>query len=118
MLTGTVTDDGIPIIQLFMAGQTWPAIIDTGFNGDLELPDSLRTAVNAQLIGRVSSLLGGAQQVEEDIYLVDFPFDGQVIRAEAAFVPGREILLGTQLLRLYRLEIHFPARTVVLEAVS
>lgn len=37
-MTGTVTDDGVPIIMLPVAGQMWPGIIDTGFNGDLELP--------------------------------------------------------------------------------
>jgi predicted aspartyl protease len=50
VLTGTVTDDGVPQILLTMAGQPWPAIIDTGFNGELELPDHLRQAVNARFI--------------------------------------------------------------------
>jgi hypothetical protein len=33
-MTGTVTDDGVLIIMLPVAGQMWPGIIDTGFNGD------------------------------------------------------------------------------------
>jgi hypothetical protein len=66
----------------------------------------------------MSSLLAGGQSVEEDVYLVDFPFDGRTVRVEATFVSGREILIGTQLLRQYRLAIHFPARTVVLEPVA
>ena len=118
MLVGTVTDDGVPVITLPVAGQMWPGIIDTGFNGDLELPESLHRSLNARFIGRTSSLLGGGQSVEEDVYLVDFPFDGRTVHVEATFVSGREILIGTQLLRQYRLEIHFPARTVVLEPVA
>jgi predicted aspartyl protease len=118
MLAGTVTDDGVPVIMLLVAGQMWSGIIDTGFNGDLELPESLRQSLNARFIGRTSSLLGGGQSVEEDIYLVDFPFDGRTVHAEATFVSGSDILIGTQLLRQYRLEIHFPARTVVLEPVA
>ena len=73
MLAGTVTDDGVPVIMLLVAGQMWSGIIDTGCNGDLALPESLRQSLNARFIGRTSSLLGGGQSVEEDVYLVDFP---------------------------------------------
>src|SRR5215831_3087610 len=93
VLTGTVTDDGLPQLLLTVAGQSWPATIDTGFNGALELPNHLRQAVNARFIGRIQVALGGGQHMEEDLYLVDFPFDGEILLAEATFVPGQEILL-------------------------
>ena len=118
MIAGTVTDDGVPVIMLAVAGQVWPGIIDTGFNGDLELPSILRPSLNTRFIGRMSSVLAGGQSIEEDVYLVDFPFDGRSVRAEATFVSGREILIGTQMLRHYHLEIHFPERTVLLELVG
>jgi predicted aspartyl protease len=117
VITGSVTANGVPVIMLQVAGQLWPGIIDTGFNGDLDLPDDLHRLVNARFIGRVSSLLASGQSAEEDIYLVEFPFDGRTIQAEATFVPGREILVGTQLLQSYRLAIHFPDQTVLLERV-
>jgi predicted aspartyl protease len=112
-----VNADGMPVILLAIAGQSWPAIIDTGFNGDLELPDSLKPAVNARYLNRLLSLLAGGLYIEEDNYEVDFPFDGQVVVAEATFVPRQDILLGTRLLQQYRLEIDFVARTVLLERV-
>ena len=93
-LTGTVTADGMPQLLLAVAGQLWPTIIDTGFNGELELPDHLRPAVNARFIGHIHVALGGGQHIEEEVYLVDFPFDGETLLAEATFVPGQEILLG------------------------
>ncbi|SRR5712691_5441793 len=99
-------------------GSNGPAIIDTGFNGELELPDHLHSAVNARFIGRIPVALGGGQHMEEDISLVDFPCNGESRLAEATFVPDQERLLGTQLLRLYRLEIDFPSRTVRLKRVS
>ena len=117
MITGYVTVDGVPMLSLPVAGQNWPAILDTGFNGDLELPATLRSAVNARFQGRVLSILASEQQVEEDSYFVDFPFDGQILIAEATFVSTGEILIGTHLLRDYRLEIDFRARTVRLERV-
>ena len=72
----------------------WQAIIDTGFNGDLELPEALRAAVRPRFIGRISSALAGGQRIEEDVYLVELPFDGHTVHAETTFVPGNEILMG------------------------
>jgi hypothetical protein len=37
------------------------------------------------------------------------------LRAQATFVDGKEILIGTRLLMAYRLRIDFPARTVAIE---
>lgn len=115
MILGSVSAEGIPTITLSVAGQDWPAIIDTGFNGDLELPDALRDVLNARYVGRVISTLAGGQSVEEDVYLVAFPFDGQMVQAEATFVPGSHILIGTRLLRAYSLQINFVSRTIQLE---
>lgn len=37
MLVGIVTAAGEPMVQLPVGGQDWPAVVDTGFNGDLDL---------------------------------------------------------------------------------
>ena len=118
MIQGTVSADGVPTIALPIAGQDWTATIDTGFNGDLELPEVLRNALNSRYVGRVISALAGGRTIEEDVYLVDFPFDGSAIQAETTFVAGHQILIGTHLLRKYRLQINFVSKTVELESVS
>jgi predicted aspartyl protease len=118
VLTGHVTPDGEPVVLLAVAGQLWPAVIDTAFNGDLELPDNLRPFVNPRLWGHVHSLLAAGQSLVEEVYTIDFPFDGQTVEAEATFVPGGQILIGTHLIRHYRLTVDFPARTVLLERVA
>jgi predicted aspartyl protease len=115
LIDGVITADGVPAIDLEVGGQRWRAIIDTGFNGELELPERLRPSVNAQFVGRVASLLAANQRIEEDVFLVDFPFDGATVRAQATFVDGGNILLGTGMLRNNRLMIDFPARTVVID---
>ena len=117
MIVG-VTLNGSPVILLVVAGQTWPGIIDTGFNSDLELPDRLRLQLHLRYQGQSLSILAGGQRIVEDVYHVDFPFDGQTIIAEATFAPGNEILIGTHLLQQYRLEIHWPNQTVELERVA
>ena len=59
MIHGMVSADGVPIITLLIASQDWEATIDTGFNGDLELPEILQNSLNARYVGRVASALAG-----------------------------------------------------------
>ena len=115
MILGVVSVQGLPTITLPVAGRDWPATIDTGFNGDLELPAALRDPLNAHFVGRATAALAGGQSVEEELYLVDFPFDGRIVQAEATFVSGDRILIGTHLLREYSLQVNFASRTVQLE---
>jgi predicted aspartyl protease len=117
VIYGTVSVDGAPTIPQSIASQDWLAAIDTDFNGDLELPEPLRDSLNARYVGQVTSALAGGQMIEEAVYLVDFPFDGKDIHAEATFVDGHQILIGTHLLGEYRLQINFVLQTVELEKV-
>ena len=112
MIEGHVTDDGIPIVVLEVCGQQWRAIIDTGFNGDIELPESLQADLHGECVGRVSSLLAAGQRIEEDVYLVEFPFAGEMRTVQATFVSSEEILIGTHMLSRYRLAIDFPAKSL------
>ena len=112
MITGTVSDEGVPLITLPVAGLDWVGIVDTGFNGDLEVPERLRGLVDERHVGRVMSALAGGQVIEEDAFQVPFPFDGETVQADATFVDADEILIGTHLLRSYRLTIDFVARTI------
>ena len=60
MLEGVVDEKGLPVVTLLIAGQEWKATIDTGFNGDLELPYALGPHVNPQF------LAGGCHIWRED----------------------------------------------------
>lgn len=115
MIQGTVTTDGIPMISLAVAGITWPATVDTGFNGDLELPEALRPFVNPRFLAPTEWLLAGDQRIVEDTFEVEFPFDGAPLVAEATFVPSNAILIGTGLMAQYRLIVDFVAGSVLLE---
>jgi hypothetical protein len=75
----------------------------------------LKEVANARFIGRIRSLLAGGQIIEEDSYLVHFPFDGMILTADATFVDQKELLIGTHLLRAHLLTIDFPAGTVLLK---
>lgn len=115
MIQGHVSERGIPTISLSVAGADWPATVDTGFNGDLELPEALRMSVNPRFAGQVTSSLAGGQVIKEDSFFVEFPFDGETALALATFVPAGNILIGTKMLRQHRLLIRFSQKIVELE---
>ena len=115
MIEGVVDELGLPTITLRIASRDWIAIIDTGFNGDLELPYALGPAVQARYLTRIRSALAAGQIVEEDAYQVQFPFDDALVSAEATFTQDDTILIGTRLLRHHRLEVDFERRTVRVE---
>jgi predicted aspartyl protease len=107
LIAGIVSDEGVPLITLEIAGQEWQTIVDTGFNGDLEHPARLFSLLPREYLGRTFSELAGGQQIEEDSYAVQIRFDGHLIRAAVTFAPGDQVLLGTHFIRAYRLEIDF-----------
>jgi predicted aspartyl protease len=117
VIRGAVTDDGTPIIILPVAGQEWTAVLDTGFNGDLQLPEHLRPLVNPRFLCPIVATLADGREVVEDSFEVDFPFDGQMVRAEATFVTEGDFLVGTNLLRDYVLQINFLDCAVHLQRV-
>ena len=114
-MEGVVDERGIPVIDIFIGGRTWAATLDTGFNGDLELPEALRPFVNPRYAGRAESFLAGAVSISEDHYRVSFPFDDATVSAVATFMPGEGILIGTRLLKPYRLTVDFPDSRVWIE---
>ena len=66
MIEGEITAEGVPAVLIAIAGRSWPAIVDTGFNADLGLPTSLQPFVNKRFLCRNRSLLAAGQIVEED----------------------------------------------------
>jgi predicted aspartyl protease len=118
VIVGSIEEDGGPVVVVNVAATYWQTIIDTAFNGDLELPTTLLPLVNARFLFRTNFILAAGQTADEDLYLVDFPFDGQIYQAEATFVVRDDILVGTNLLRDHLLEVDFPAQTVRLERVN
>jgi predicted aspartyl protease len=114
MIRGLVNDEGVPIVSVEIAARQWLAVIDTGFNGDLELPLKLKPFVKPRYIGRTTSSLAAGQTIVEKSYNITVPFDGRIMRGVATFVDGDQLLIGTNFLRDYRLEIDFPRRVLSL----
>jgi predicted aspartyl protease len=62
VIEGQVDREGVPVITIEIGGTLQRAVIDTGFNGNLELPVKLKPAVNARFI-RSHSLAAGGRTV-------------------------------------------------------
>jgi predicted aspartyl protease len=116
-MTGEVNSEVTPVLHLNLAGLEWLAIIDTGFNGDLELPDVLAAHFGGIPSGQEHSMLADGSIVIDDLFMIDFPFDNQVVKARVSYAPARYVLIGTGLMADYRLEIDFPAKVVQLNCV-
>jgi predicted aspartyl protease len=112
VITGVVSPEGVPTIHLQIGRSVWPTIVDTGFNGDVELPESLKTEIDAIPIGVVQSILAAGKVVDEDCFLITIEFDGELRTVEATFAPVNELLIGTGLMSQHHLEVDFPTGTV------
>ena len=84
----------------------------------MQFPEASRPFLNVCFIGRKRFLLAAGQSAVEDTFLVNFPFDGETILAEATFTAPSQILVGTGMLRAYQLEIQFSNRMVNLERMG
>jgi hypothetical protein len=63
LIAGAVSADGVPVIPIAIVNREWRAMIDTGFNGDLELSDALRPFVSRRFVGRTWFLLAAGARL-------------------------------------------------------
>jgi predicted aspartyl protease len=127
---GSVDDLQRPLIRIETAGFRDPLIayVDTGFNGALLIDEAQATRFGFRIFKNMHAGVRLASQREETFYLARgiFPWFGErrpttayvlietpeEYRARIARKTEEEILIGTELLSLCRLEIDFPARKV------
>ena len=112
MISGTVTGNGVPLIVLKLASDDWLTVVDTGFNGALELPAALSSRLILQSAGFITSELAAGVTVEEEAFRTFIEFDGEQIEVDVTFADVEQALLGTWLLAKHRLEIDFSKATV------
>ncbi|HKQ78656.1 MAG TPA: clan AA aspartic protease [Blastocatellia bacterium] len=107
MITGKVTANREATIEFEVNGFGQPphqveAVIDTGFNGYLTLPNQLIGLLNLPSAGNRSATLGDGSAVVLDAYLATVPWHGQdrdvlVLEAEGGALIGMSLLHGSRL---------------------
>jgi predicted aspartyl protease len=83
-MKGELAHGGTPILRLNIAGTEWIAIIDTGFSGDLELPQALAQYFQGTPSGQQEFALASGILVMDDMFVIDFPFDGETLPAHVS----------------------------------
>jgi len=114
-----VNRHGEPIvaIQLVLRTKpsTFPAVIDTGFNGYLSVPKQLLRRSRWQAIGTEKFEIATGAIAEQEIFLGEIVFDGQRGPAYVVATQAQDILIGTKLLTGKFLSINFRTARIVVK---
>jgi clan AA aspartic protease len=107
MIQGWLREDGQAVVDFAVvcsdrSRHTVPAIIDTGFNGQVSLSRRVVDELDLPLTyeGTVEAELASGMVIEEDVYSGTIRFDGQELTAEIIVTDSEDTLIGTALLRV------------------
>ena len=116
MIRGYFDDVGQPRITVSIFGNrgevTIDAVIDTGFDGSLCLPLSIAIPLGLELYGRINYELADGTIKRELTFEATIRLGEIVNRAEISLTESEDVLLGSELLDGYVLEIDYRNRTV------
>ena len=108
MISGKVTTNREAVIELEVVGfiqrkEKIEAVIDTGFNGYLTLPNSLINRLKLQLAGNRRVTLGDGNVVVLDVYLAKVLWHEQerevlVLQADGGSLVGMSLLYGNRVM--------------------
>ena len=119
MLQGWLREDEQAVVELGVACRdgsirTVPAVIDTGFNGQVSLARRVVDELDPPLTyeGTVEAELANGAVVEEEVYSGTIRFDGEELTAEIVITDAEDTLIGTGLLTGKVLQMNFATREV------
>ena len=112
MLNGIVNDRDEPVVSLHLISSKGhahrhPVIIDTGFNGNLSVPEKLAKRYGWPWIGNESYEIVTGDVVEQKVFLGEIRCFGVQQQVYAVASHADDILMGTRLLRQKQLNINF-----------
>lgn len=123
MLKGRLREDGQAVVEVEVvcrdgSRRTVPAIVDTGFNGQVSLSRRLVNMLDLILAyqGTVEIELANGTVIEEDVYGGRVYFDGQELDAEITITDAEDTFIGTGLLTGKVLLINFTTGEVIVRA--
>lgn len=110
MIQGVVTEQRTAVIPLTVQGtmgqvDTFPAIVDTGFNGFLTLPLPRIAKLGFPYRGSMRAVLGNGKEADMDVFAGTVLWDGQV-RAVMVLAADGTPLVGMGLLDGSRVLLH------------
>src|SRR6266704_3967830 len=117
MLKGFVNARREPVIRIALLSsrnrsQSFPAVIDTGFNGTLSLPETLMRRLGWRWIGHESYEIATGDVVREKVFVGRIRWMRQIQEVDIVASHAKDILIGTRLLEGRRLMLDFCKRHV------
>ena len=115
-MKGYVNEYGQPLVEITVMGtrkeSTCPAVVDSGFNGDVCVPTSIAIQLGLELVATYTIELADGTVRNELIFAGEVVFNGRKESAEILLTEAQDTLLGTGLLMGRVLEIDFLKRAV------
>lgn len=120
MVKGWLREDGQAVVNIDVicrAGSSHvvPAIVDTGFNGQVSLSRRAIKELDLSLVhqGTVEVELANGTVIEDDVYSGRIRFDGQELEAEITLTDADDTFIGTGLFTGKVLIINFATSEVI-----
>lgn len=113
MIVGRVNDRDEPICEIeiiFHQPRKFSAVIDTGFNGYISIPQKIIFLTGWRFIGHDEYELASGEILKERVYLGEVIFDGKKQPVYALANRTDDILIGTKLLDDKILSIDFKSK--------
>ena len=116
MASGRVNANDEPLISieiyLKLKLQKFTAIIDTGFNGSLSVPESLIENAGWKELGVEEYELASGERMTARVFSGRVRFDGEQKDIPVLSTKSGDILIGTKLLRNKKLVVNFRKKSV------
>jgi len=120
-MTGRVDRGGRALVRITVkpAAQSKPsqmeAWVDTGFTGELVLPQAVISTLRIAQSGTVSAQLGDGSATVLNTYTCLVHWFGQDRQIEVVANNGPYALIGVGLLRDHKLTVDYPSQTLTIE---
>ena len=116
MIHGFVNENDEPIVPITLIFRKKPkhfqAVLDTGFNGYLSVPQSITHGSGWYFAGYEEYEIATGDRVSERVYLGSIIFGRQRLTTHVVTSHAQDILIGTRLLSTKALTIDFKKREV------
>lgn len=120
MIKGKVNRNDEPEIPLRLhlnkKRQTFLAIIDTGFNGHINIPEAFIKRTNWQEIGVEEYELASGEYMEARVFSGFVYFDKKLLNIPVLAAKSNDVLIGTKLLKNSVLVVDFKNETVIIRS--
>ena len=100
-----------------VSGEEMEAVVDTGFNGALVLPEEVVRELELPIVNYIECSLAGEVAYEADVAIAYVEWFGEIREVRVIVMPAG-FLIGTQLLAGTRLTIDYEERTVLIAKKS